>query len=436
MKTSQSNPHVVIIGAGPAGLATAKAMLDAGFTVSVFEKNNDVGGIWNPAAENSPMYNSAHFIASIGLWTSHFEGFPFPPGTPHYPSNLQVFNYLKSFAEAENLYKYIEFDTQVTNISPIGQNRWQIEASSRTFEADVVIVCSGTLWTPVTPHFPGEFDGSVRHAQTYKDPSEFEGKNVLIVGCGNSGVDIACDAARTAKSTYLSMRRGYWFFPKFVMGQPLSEFFASDEDKPEWMAGLDFPKLLELVAGDPSKFGLPRPDHAPLASHPIMNSEILHHFGHGRISPRGEIEKLDGRKVLFESGEVDQIDEIICATGYQTDLPFLADNLVEMNGGTRPDLLMTAFHPSAANLYFNGMIETNGGVFGLFSKLANLLASIIAARAEGRLSDAELSRMVTEADAISKTPGKIQSARHVGYVDTALLVKAMMNFQSQLHPKA
>ncbi|WP_109355488.1 NAD(P)/FAD-dependent oxidoreductase [Sphingorhabdus sp. EL138] len=425
--------RVGVIGAGPAGLATARALRDEGHDVCVFERNDKVGGIWDIDAFGTPMYNSAHFISSKGRWTSHFAGHPFADDTPEYPSHAQVHSYLKTFAETEGLISLTRFNCRVDRCTQIEGGGWRVEGTDFDEDFDAIVVCSGTLWEAVMPKIEGKFSGSIRHSQTYKDPEEFRDKNVLIIGAGNSGVDIACDAARVANSAYLSVRRGYWFLPKFVMGRPIDAFFADGAEMPEWISPPDFSAFVAMVAGNPKQFGLPEPDHAPLASHPIMNNEILQHMGHGRIKARGDVVKFEGKNVQFESGEIDQVDEIICATGYRAGVDFLPDGLLDFQGGTRPDLKMCAFHPSAENIYFNGMIETNGGVFGLFDRFAKSLASLINKKANGTLSSDNYTKLILEADAKAKTTGKINSSRHFGYVDTANFLSALDYLDSQLH---
>ncbi len=425
------NLRIAIIGAGPAGLATARATRRAGYEVVVFERNAGVGGIWDIDAPGSPMYRSAHFISSHSQWTSHFSGHPFPDGTSAYPSQKQVRDYLVSFANRENLTPLIRFNSAVTPATPKKEGGWYVFSTDSIEAFDVVIVCTGTLWDANMPELHGAFTGVIRHSQAYRDPEEFKGKRVLILGAGNSGVDIACDAARSADKAFLSLRRGYWFLPKFIMGQPTDAFFRDRTSMPDWLSPPDLESFLAAVSGDPTMFGLPKPDHAPLASHPIMNSEVLQHLGHGRLAARGDVERVDGSMVTFRSGEVDEIDEIVCATGYHASIPFLPTDLLDYRGGSRPRLKATAFHHTAQNLYFNGMIETNGGVFGLFDRFASIISRLIGLKASGAMSDDAFKHLTDAADELSRTDGKISSSRHLGYTDTKNLLAALDHLDAQ-----
>ena len=131
------------------------------------------------------------------------------------------------------------------------------------------------------------FRGEIRHSSTYRDPDEFRGRRVLVVGGGNSGVDIACDAALFASQAYLSVRRGYRYIPKHIGGVPTDALLAGVVAPP---AGVSLPtdqtKFLDQLVGDLTRYGLPAPDHELLASHPIMNTQVLHHLGHGDLIAR------------------------------------------------------------------------------------------------------------------------------------------------------
>ncbi len=281
------------------------------------------------------------------------------------------------------------------------------------------------------PSFDGSFSGTIRHSVTHTNAADLRDKKVLVVSCGNSGADIACDAAREAKKAYLSLRRGHWFFPKFIMGKPTDAFLKTVPlCLPAWFNPPSLAALLETVVGRPENFGLPTPEHAPLESHPIINSEVLQHLGHGRLLPRGPVMKLEGSRVQFEGGEIDEVDEIICATGYRASLPFLNRGVVDYRGGVRPDLKVTAFHPTIPNLFFNGMMETDGGVFGLCDKIGTMLAKVICRSVVDSNFMERYRKEVNEADKLLGLQGnKIDSPRHIGYVNTDGLLRAIAHLR-------
>ena len=143
----------------------------------------------------------------------------------------------------------------------------------------------------------------MRHTQTYRSSEELRGKRVLIIGAGNSGADIACDAARTAARAFLSVRRGYHFIPKHIFGKPADVFAAESPPMPRWLEQRVFGVLLRLLNGDLSRLGLPRPDHRIFETHPILNTQVLHFLSHGdlegharRRAVRREDRALQGRE--------------------------------------------------------------------------------------------------------------------------------------------
>ena len=209
-----------IVGAGPAGLIMARALLKEGIPFDCYERHSDLGGLWDPDNPGSPIYDSAHFISS--KWTSYFYGFPMPDHYPDYPSHRQILDYIRSFARAFGLYEHVTFDTEVLSAKPDG-DQWKVTlGNGETRHYAGVVACPGVTWHPSMPDIPGRatFRGEIRHSVTYRSAEEFREKSVLIVGGGNSGVDMACDAARTAHRAFLSVRRGYRFVPKHSVRHP------------------------------------------------------------------------------------------------------------------------------------------------------------------------------------------------------------------------
>jgi len=399
----------------------ARALKTAGLAFDVFERNPGVGGIWSPDHAGSPMYESAHFISSKGAPTSTFRGHPFSAGAATYPSHAEVLAYLQGFAEAEGLMPHVRLSTPVERAEQAGDG-WRVRAGGETWDYTALVCASGTLWDPIAPELAGAetFGGTIRHSVTYRAADEVRGKRVLVVGAGNSGVDIACDAARVAASVSLSLRRGYWFVPKFIAGEPTDLFFRRRNGLPEWAHPPDTAALLKLLVGPPEAYGLPAPDHQPFASHPIMNSEVLHHMGHGRIRSCPAIEHLEPGAVVYADGTREEVDEIILATGYRASVPYLPESTFDYAGGNRPHLWMRLFHRTVPSLYGLGFIETNSSVYGLFDLGAELIAGHIAAKQSDSLAAASLDAAIAAGDEPDLTNGlaRIGTTRHVGYVDS------------------
>ena len=362
----------LIVGAGPSGLAAARALRAARVPFDVVERHRDVGGIWDLENAETPMYESAHFISSKTL--SAFDDFPMPAAYPDYPSQPLILDYIRAFADRFDLRPHIEFGTGVRRATPDTDGSWEVELGNgdrRRYRG--VIAAVGHNWEPIIPTYPGSFAGDAYHSVRYRSPSEFDGKRVLIVGGGNSACDIACDAATRARRTIISMRRGYHFLPKHVFGKPTDAFFRSGPHLSPMIAQPLLSTLLKFLVGDLRRFGLPAPDHKVLESHPIMNTQILHFLAHGGIAAKPDIVRLDGRRVQFADGTAEEVDLVIWATGYHATIPFLTHEHAAPDK-VGPELFAALFVPRLPNLYVLGHFESDGGAYPLVSKQAELVA--------------------------------------------------------------
>jgi hypothetical protein len=422
--------RVCVVGAGPAGLSLARAFLAQGIPLDVYERHGDVGGLWDQANPGSPVYDSAHFISSKSQ--SHFHDFPMPEDYPDYPSHRHVLAYMRSFADAYRLREHIRFDTGVASAVPEG-GLWKVALSTGEVRSYASLVCAnGTNWHPVMPSYPGVFAGEMRHTQTYRSAEELRGKRVLIIGAGNSGADIACDAARTAAKAFISVRRGYHFIPKHIFGKPADVFAAEAPPMPRWLEQRVFGVLLRLLNGDVSRYGLPRPDHRIFETHPILNTQVLHFLAHGDLQAMPDVERFAGRSVHFKDGRTEEIDLVLCATGYDWGIPYVPKDQFRWKGH-RPDLYMAMFSRENPRLYVMGFLETNNGAYRMFDDMADLIARAIVARAEGGAAAHALDTMV-RSDRPDLTGGIrfIATDRHATYVDGKAYRKHLRRMRRRL----
>lgn len=365
----------VIIGAGPSGLAGARNLQRFGIPFAGFEAHREVGGLWDIENPRSTVYESAHLISSKKM--TEFKEFPMPEGAADYPSHTEMREYFRAFAKHFDLHRHYRFNTTVAQVAPEGEG-WRV--TLHTGESDIyrgVIIANGTLSEPNIPAIAGNFSGEIFHSAKYKSPTVFASKRVLIVGAGNSGCDIAVDAIHHAKHTAISVRRGYHFVPKFVLGKPADTIGGKLKLPPRLKQKIDS-ALLKLFTGDPQRLGFPQPDHKLYESHPIVNSLILYHLGHGDIAVKPDIARFDGKCVHFKDGSVAEYDLVVLATGYKLHYPFIDKKYLNWHD-TAPRLYLNAFHPQFDNLFVLGMIEAAGiGWQGRY-ELAELMARFILA---------------------------------------------------------
>lgn len=418
-----------VIGAGPAGLAAGKALADRGVAFDWFEKGSMVGGLWRIDNDNGGVaaYTTLHLNSSRR--TSQYPSHPMPADWPDYPSHVLMAQYFHEFAERYCLLERISFCTEVTRVEPVpgpgapGASGWAVttDAGTRTYRS--VLVANGHHGTPHTVEFPGEFTGNAFHAHDYHEPSVFAGKDVVVVGVGNSGMDISCDAAKVARSVHLVTRRGVHVLPKYAFGKPI-ESLASPIN-----GYLPFPvertlyeAVQRLTSGRPQDRGLPKPDHRLLHAHPTVSSELYDRVGHGDIVVKPTIERLEGEAVRFVDGTEVHADVLVYATGYEVSLPFLPREVYDPTGNAMP-LYQRVVSPDRPGLYFIGFIQTVGANIALFEYQSQWVADVVTGAV--LLPPAEKMRAWIEADQAAMAKRYTRSQRHTMQVDYWRYIRAM-----------
>ena len=433
MKHSLILEKYCIIGAGPGGLCAAVALKRQGIPFDIFDKGRQPGGIWDIGRAETPMYESAHFISSKTL--SGFSDFPMPDDYPDYPSHRQLLAYITAYAEKHDLLKYMQFEAEVVHIRPLeAGSAWEVQFKSGEIKNYCGVVCAtGVVWHPNLPDYPGTFEGEARHTFTYKSDTELRGRRVLVVGAGNSGVDIACDAARVAEKAFISLRRGYYFVPKYLFGKPADVFAQSGPKLPTWIEVPAYEFLLNrLLVGDLRKYGLPKPDHHVLESHPIMNTQVLHFLGHGDLRAKPDIRELQARSVVFADGSEEEIDLILYATGYRRIFPFIDGEDLPLCDGMH-DLYLHIFHRQFDNLFFVGLPEAAGAAYELFGKQAELIAYFVRDQWEQRERVQAFSQMKkTERPDLKGKQRYIDTPRNDFYVQYDRYMKAMARVKKRM----
>jgi hypothetical protein len=359
---------LALIGAGPVGLCVAKALHTHGIAYEQLEADSDVGGNWYHG-----VYPTAHIISSRK--TTEYPDYPMPVYYPDFPSAQQMLDYLRDYADHFGLREHIRLDTKVLMALPLPDGRWELQLSTgerRVYKG--LVVCNGHHWDKKFPSYPGIFTGEILHSKDYKSPGQLAGKRVLVIGGGNSACDLASEAARVGAACSLSLRRGYWFLPKTILGKPSAELILPWV--PVWLQRVFLGIALRMIVGRYSDYGLPNPEHKIFETHPTINSELLHYIRHGRIHPRPDVARYDGHVVHFVDGTSDEFDLIVCGTGFHVSFPFLPEGLVQTRGGVA-ELYGGMFLADCKNLYIVGTSQLRYGFGPVVTPGADLIARMI-----------------------------------------------------------
>ena len=427
--------RLALIGAGPMGLATAKLLVEHGIEFQGFELNTGVGGLWDIDAPRSTMYETAHLISSKTM--TEFADFPMREEVAEYPSHREMKRYFEEFAETFNLTRHFRFGAEVLSCEPLGgpgegwRVTWCDDKGEHSEEFSGVLIANGTLSTPNMPKFKGHFSSELIHSSHYRYASQFDGKRVLVIGAGNSGCDIAVDAIHHGVSCDLSMRRGYYFVPKYVFGKP-ADTMGGAIKLPMAIKRVVDGMILKWFVGNPQKYGFPKPDYKLYESHPIVNSLVLYHAGHGDLTVRPDIDRFDGNTVHFKDGSRAEYDMILAATGYKLDYPFIDDALLNWQEDA-PHLYLNCMHPKRDDLFILGMVEASGLGWQGRHEQAEMVVRYIKGLRDGTDSARLLQK--AKAQGFERATGGmnyIKLPRMAYYVDKATYRKAVMRWIGKL----
>jgi cation diffusion facilitator CzcD-associated flavoprotein CzcO len=373
-------PRVAVIGAGPAGLATLKALADQGIRAKCFEAGDRVGGLWIFGGPHSSAYRTLHLNAS--RTRTEFADFPMPADWPDYPDHTRIAGYLRDYADAFRLTGQVTLRHTVQRVTRQTGGTWEVAATgphgSITERFDAVIVANGHNSRPRPASYPGEVTADQLHSHDYRGPEQLAGRRVLVVGGGNSAMDIAVDSSHVAAQTLLSLRRGVWIVPKHLLGKPSDTLNGALAKRLPWRLRQRISQtMLRLTVGSPTRYGLPEPTEGFLQDHPTLSDGRLSRLSHGEIDPRPGIERIDGEVVSFVDGKKAAVDVIVWCTGYQINLPFIDQALLGA-GADRMPLYRKVFHLDAAGLMFVGLIQSTGAALPVVEAQARLVAAHLA----------------------------------------------------------
>lgn len=440
-KEEKCRRRVCVVGAGIAGLVTAKVLGDDGFDVIVFEKEPTIGGVWS-AARAYPGLR-----ANTPREAFAFSDFPYPTQTDDFPTSGQVRSYLQAYVDRFRLQSHLHLSTRVASISCSPRrdsSRFNVQTISgdnptlqQTSSFDFVAVCNGVFSVPDIPSVDGHdrFVGEIFHSSGLVDPKALRGKNVVVVGAGKSALDCAAVAAQEGASCTLVIRSPHWMVPRYLPGRirmdrlfvtRLTESFLPIYHRPTRFEALLHRRGAPLVRTfwKLQNYMIPRicgtpPEMIPLEVLPsgIEKSGVGDWFyrllAEGRASVRhGRIVAFTGPNTLqIEPGGELPADVVILATGWRQDVSFLRPDLrkaVRRNGQFR--LYRHILPPAEPHLGFVGYASS--GTCPLISELS---AHWLSQCFRGELGLPSVTEMEQEIDRVLAWTAEVFPERAAGY---------------------
>jgi dimethylaniline monooxygenase (N-oxide forming) len=418
--------RVAVIGAGAGGIAAAKYMISAGFDVTVFETGSHIGGLWVYENDNgrAQAYNRLTIISSRRY--TRFSDYDFDEETPRFPMHWDMARYLNGYAEHFGVKERVRFLTPVEAVEPAfvpGQDAscWNVRTRDGVEQFDAVLVATGHLNEPRhIDEYVSAFEGDYLHSSQYRYPDPFVGKRICVVGVGNSGVDIASEVCYVAKRTVLVARSGAIIQPKVLFGTPFTDIGLAL--RKWWIPYKVRARLLSWVVytahGDLSRFGIAKPT---AKTHPTLSEAVVSHMEYNRITAKPGIKAIAGKRITFADGTAEEFDVLFGATGYDVHLPFLAPEIVPVDGN-RVNLYRRIFVPDWPGLCFVGMLNPISTLNRIFEGQSKMLVQYISG--EIALPAAEEMREEIREKNAANDRTYVSSARHemeepdIGYLES------------------
>jgi len=377
-------PRACIIGAGSSGITAAKALLERGVPFDLVEMSDRVGGNWaidNPNGVSS-AYGSLHINTSRKRM--EYSDFSMPKSYPDFPKHTHIAEYFNAYVDRFNLRERISFETRVERAERRPDGVWEVVLSGpggmETRRYDALLVANGHHWDPRWPEppFPGFFGGFEMHSHSYREPGDFKGRRVVVLGMGNSAMDIAVEASYVAEKVFLAARRGAHVIPKYLFGRPIDQLVNSPH-VPFRVRRKILEGLLRTYQGKMEQYGLPKPDHRLGDAHPTISADLLSRVAHGEVQPKPNIARLEGDRVRFADGSVENADVVVYCTGYKVTFPFFDEDFI-----SAPDnemaLFKRTFHPEIPNVFFVGLMQPLGAIMPIAERQGVWIADYLTGR--------------------------------------------------------
>jgi len=354
-------PEAIVIGAGPAGLASAAMLQRVGVETLVVDRADSVGHSWRGHYDRLRLHTVR--------WLSHLPGFRIPRRCGRWVARDDVVRYLEAYAVRHGL--EIRLGTAVDRIDRDG-DRWRVRTSTGDLDAAYVVVATGHNHTPVLPDWPGAegFTGELLHASAYRTGAAYAGRSVLVVGSGNTGTEIAVDLVDNGTADVaISVRTPPHIVLREKYGVPSLALGVLFRRLPVKLFDRIAAAMRRIDIGDLSAYGLPTPADGLYErllrddSVPIVDVGFLDALKSGRITVVPAVEAFEGDHVLLADGSVRRADVVVAATGYRRGLDGLVGHLGVLDPTGRPTVRGAATHPGAPKLWFTGYTNPISGMF-------------------------------------------------------------------------
>jgi pyridine nucleotide-disulfide oxidoreductase len=361
----RSEYDCVVVGAGPAGLATSRELSRRKLSHLVLERGENTGHCWRQAYDSLRLHTGKHL--------SSLPGMRFSRNTPLFPSRDDFVAYLANYSQRFSL--PIEGRTDVRHVRHSGA--WILETATRELRARTLVMATGLMSNPLIPLFAGQdqYRGTIAHSVTYRRPEPFTGKHVLVVGVGNSGGEIASELARHGIKVTIAARSGANVVPLTLAGVPIQYLSVLVRKLPrraqEWIVARI--RRRNEARRPPV---LPRPDHSPLDAIPLIGFHLDDAIRAGTVALRSGIAAFTPTGVRFTSGEEEDFDTVLLATGFRPALQPLGSLVQTDTRGfaLRRDRVRSAQHDT---LFFVGHnYDASGGLRNI-ARDAPLAATMI-----------------------------------------------------------
>ena len=377
--TTASPDSVCVIGAGGAGLAAIKALRERQLAVTCHERGSNVGGNWRYENDSGLSAAYASLRCNVSRRRMEYRSLPMPSSYGDFPSHAQMAAYFEAYADRFDLHRHIRFSTAVERLEPLDNHRWRVTLSDGTgAEYGAVVIASGHHWAPQWPRLPGTSNALMIHANAYRRPDPFAGQRVLVIGAGQSAVELATEISRVAARTVLSVRSGGYVIPRRLFGRPIDLLDVDLINRLPWRVLNWVLVRLARIGGDNAviSLGARPPTHRILEQIPAVSSDLVPALRNGALTVRPEVEALAGEQVRFAGGDAETVDAIVCATGYCISLPFLPPGVLDPDGHSVP-LYRRIVPPQLPGLYCIGLIDAPGGLLPLVEAQSAWLADVL-----------------------------------------------------------